>query len=160
MGLRVEALDVAVAQLELALQGALEAAEVGRRQRLLPGLEPERLRARDLRRQVLGHADGLLEVAPRPVDEPRLVRVGVLPRRPRLERVEQAAELRVGLARVENALERRGHLGPRSGAARRHHRVLVPEHQRAERLEVVHLRLALAQVDELLGFSRHCSTFA
>jgi hypothetical protein len=59
---------------------------------------------------------------------------------------------------VERALQRVRHVGAGAGAARRHHRVLVPEHQRAERLEVGDLPQALAQAAQL--GRRHRPTFA
>ena len=85
-----EARDVAVAQLEVARERVAEAREVGGRARLLPGrLAERRRRGSSRRRASVGHAHGLLEVAAQHGDQADVVGVGVLARRPRLERVEQ-----------------------------------------------------------------------
>ena len=136
----LEAGDVAVPQLDLAGEGVAEPPEVVRGARLLPCLLAERVGLRDLRGQLGGDADRFLEVAPRPVDEPDVVGVRVLAGRPRLERVEQRAELRVALAGVDGEGDRRRPLGPRRGAGRGHHRLLVPEQQHPDPVQVAELR--------------------
>ena len=135
----LEAGDVALPQLDVALERGAEVLEVVVRERLLPRVKAGRLRVRDVGGEVGRHADGALVVAPDPADEPRVVTVRVLALRPWLQGVEQAAQAGVGLARVDDALERRGLVGARRSAARRHHRVLVPEEQRTERVEVAQL---------------------
>ena len=67
-----------------------------RRARLLPRLLAERVGAADLGGEVGRHAHGLLVVAARPATSRDVVGVGVLAGGPRLERVEQPAELGVG----------------------------------------------------------------
>ena len=81
----LEALDVAVAQLDVARQRVAEAREVRGRARLLPGLLAERVGVADLRRQRGGHADRLLVVAADGGEQAHVVGVGVLVGRPRRE---------------------------------------------------------------------------
>jgi hypothetical protein len=145
----LEAGDVLVAQLDVAGERVAEQREVVRLAGLLPGLLAERLRARELHRQLGGHARGLLGVAARPADEPHVVGVGVLAVGPRLECGEQPAQLGVGLADVDELRERRRLLGARLGPAGRHDHVLVPEQQRAEAVEVAQLGEPLPQGGEL-----------
>ena len=83
----------------------------------------------------------------------RVVGVRVGRCRPRLERVEQLAESRVGDAVVEDPLERLELIGARVGAAGRHHRVLVPQQQAADAVEVGDLPRAAPQLAELGGFA-------
>ena len=90
-------------------------AEVGGGERLHPRLQALGLGAREPGREVGGHADGLLEVAPRPVDDPCGVGVGGPPRPPTARARRAGGRARVGLARVDRALQRVGHVG--AGAA-------------------------------------------
>ena len=69
----LEALDVPPAQLDVALEEVAEAAVVVGGARLLPGGLAERPRLRHRGGQLGRDADGLLVVAPRPVDEPGVV---------------------------------------------------------------------------------------
>jgi hypothetical protein len=87
--------------------------------------------------------------------QPQVVRVGVLIRGPGLERVEQAADLRVGEAAVADHLERRGVVRAGGGPGRRHHRVLVPEQQGVDAAEVGQLGHALSQRLQLAWGRRH-----
>jgi hypothetical protein len=150
----VEAGDVAVAQIDLPGQGVAEQAEVGLRARLHPGLLTERGGMAHLGREVGRHAHGLLEVAPRLSDQPDLlgVRVGVAD--PALQRVQKPPDLGIGLVLVRDALERRRCVRPRRGAARRHHGVLVPERQRADRAQVGERGEELVEGGELGRSSR------
>ena len=102
-----EAVDVAVAQLDLALERVAEAGEVGRGPRLLPRRLAERRRAARLGGQAGRDAHRLLEVAPQLAQEAHVVGVRVLLGRPGLERVEQPAQLRLGQPVVRDGLERR-----------------------------------------------------
>jgi hypothetical protein len=142
---RLEALDVAVAQLDVARQRVAEAREVRGRARLLPCLLAERVGVAHLRRQRGGHAHGLLVVAADGGEQPHVVGVRVLAGRPGVERVEQPADLGVGQAAVADQLERGGVIGAGGRPARRHHRVLVPEQQRVDAAEVAQLRHPRAQ---------------
>ncbi len=151
VGVALEARDVGVAQIDVAGERVAERREVVRRARLEPGLLALDLGAREVGGERGRHAHRLLEVAAQPADEPDVVGVGVLAVRPRLERVEQPAETGVGLARVDELGQRGAVLGAAVGAGRRHHRLLVPEQQAADRVEVAQLRCALAQRGELGG---------
>ena len=115
-----EAVDVAVAQLDLALERVAEAREVRRGARLLPGRLAERSGAAGLRGEAGRDADGLLEIAPQLPDQAHVVGVGILLGRPRLERVEQprrAADRSAARARRPRA-SRPGRRGrPRRAAA-------------------------------------------
>ena len=77
-----EALDVAVAELDLALERVAEAGEVGGGARLLPGGLAVRGGAADLGGEARRDAHRLLVVAPELAQEADVVGVGVLRRRP------------------------------------------------------------------------------
>ncbi len=136
----LEALDVAVAQLDVARQRVAETREVRGRAGLLPRLLAERVGVADLRRQRGGHAHRLLVVAADGGEHPHVVGVGVLVGRPRVEAVEQPADLGVGDAAVADQLERRGVVRAAGRPVGRHHRVLVPEQQRVDAAEIAQLR--------------------
>jgi hypothetical protein len=145
-----EAADVAVAEVDLVGERVAERREVVGRAGLDPGVLAECFGAGHLGGEILGDADGLLEVAADPPDQARVVGVGVLLGRPRLERVEQRAERRVGLARVDDAREGRGRLGAMLAAGERHHRLLVPEQQAGDRVQVAELPHVALERRELL----------
>ena len=151
----LEAGDVAVAQLDLELERVAEAGEVGGRAGLLPGLLAERGGAARLGRQAGRHPHGLLEVAPQLAQQARVVAVGVLLGRPRLELVEQPAQLGVGQPLVRDRLERRRVVAAGGRAARRHHRVLIPEQERVDPLQVGQDRRALEERGQLGGCGAH-----
>ena len=136
----LEALDVAVAQLDVARQRVAEVREVRGRAGLLPRLLAERGGVAHLRRQRAGHAHRLLVVAPDGGEHPHVVGVGVLVGRPRVEAVEQPADLGIGDAAVADQLERRGVVRAAGRPVGRHHRVLVPEQQRVDAIEIAQLR--------------------
>jgi hypothetical protein len=138
-----------VAELDVVGERVAETAEVGGRPRLLPGLLAERLGPAHLGGEVGRDADGLLVVAADPADRPGVDRVRVLPRGPRLEHIEQPADLRVRAALVHDLGERRELVPARAGAPGRHHRVLVPEQQAEDRVQVGDLGHPLAQEAEL-----------
>ena len=148
LGLR-EAVDVAVAELQVGGQRVAEAGVVGRRAGLLPGRLADGRGAAEVGGQRGGHAHRLLDVAAQRGDQADVVRVGVLLRRPRPQRVEQPAELRVAQLLVGERLQRRLVVAARGRAARRHHRVLVPEHQRLDPPEPGEQPRALVQGGEL-----------
>ena len=151
----LEARDVAVLELDVARERVAEAAEVGRRARLEPRLLPERGGVGQLHGEVGRHAGGLLVVAAHPVQEADVLGLGVLPRRPGRERVEQPPHLGIREPLVEDALERPGLIGASGRRAMGHHRVLVPEQQRADGAEVGQLGHPLPQRDELGGSGGH-----
>ena len=148
MVLAVEAGDVAVAQLEVAGERVAETAEVGRLARLEPGLLAERGGVRHLAGQLRRDPGALLEVAPDPVQQPRVVGVGIGSRRPRLERVEQPADRGVDELLVADPLERGRVVGAADGARAGHHGVLVPEQEREGGVEVDELGHAALEVAE------------
>ena len=150
-----EAAHVLVAELQVPGHRVAEAAVVGGGARRLPRRLAERRGAAHLRRQPRRHPHGLLDVAPHLGDQADVVGVRVLAGRPRLEHVEQPRQLRVGQPLVVDGLQRRRLIAARHGAARGHHRVLVPEQQRADAVEVVEDRRALPQRDELGGDGAH-----
>ena len=86
----LEARDVAVAQLDVALEGVPEVGEVGGGARLLPGLLAERVGVADLGGELGGDADGLLVVAADGGEQADGVGVRVL-RRPPTGRARRAA---------------------------------------------------------------------
>ena len=109
----VEAGDVAALELEHALQGGREVAEVARLARLQPGLLGVRVGARDLRRELGRHRAALRWSRLSARTSAHVVGVRVRGRRPRLERVEQPAELGVGQPVVLDALQRLELVRPR-----------------------------------------------
>ncbi len=90
----LEAGDVAVAQLDVALERVAEVAEVRRRARLLPGLLAERVGVADLGGELGRDARRLLVVVLDGGEQADGVGVGVLARGPRLERRRAAARSR------------------------------------------------------------------
>ncbi len=150
----VEAGDVAVRELEDALQRGLEEREVGLLARGHPGLLRVGVGARDLRREVGRDVDRLVVVAPEVADQRGVVGLGVGLVGEGLQGIEQLAEPRVGDATVDDPLERLELIRPRVGAARRHHRVLIPQEQAADPAQISDLPRPLAQLDELLGLAQ------
>ena len=146
----VEARDVPLLELQEMLERRRERLEARLLARLEPGLLRVCRRPRHLRGEVRGHADGLLVVALEHGDQPHVVRVRVLRSRPRLQLVEDAAELRVGQARVLDPLERLELIRARVRPTRRHHRVLVPQQQAADPVEIGDLAGAPVQFGKLV----------
>ena len=151
----LEARDVAVAQLDVAGERVAEQREVRRRARLLPGLLAQRVGVAHLGGELRGHADRLLVIALDRGEQAHVVGVRVLPLGRRRERVEQAPDLGVGELAVADELERGGVVGAGGGAARRHHRVLVPEQHRVDAAEVGQLGHPLPEGGELGGSAAH-----
>jgi hypothetical protein len=149
----LEALDVAVAELDVAREGVAEAPEVVARTGLLPRLLAERLGPRDVGGQLDRHAHGALEVAFGPAHEPHVVGVGVLGLGPGGQGLEQGPESGIALTGVDDAGDGRRPLGPRLRSRRRHHRLLVPEQQEVERVQIAQLGHPQAEGPEL-GRSR------
>ena len=151
----LEAGDVAVAELDVALERVAEEAEVGRRARLLPGLLAERVGVADLGGELGRHAHRLLVVAPDGGEQADGVGVRVLAGGPRLERVEQPPDLGVDQLVVGDHLERRRVVRAGGGAVRRHHRVLVPEQHRVDAAEIGQLGHPLLERGQLGGRGAH-----
>ena len=131
----LEAVDVAVPQLDVALEQRQEDVEVRRRLRLEPDGRGLRGRLHHLAAQLRRHLDGLRVVAPRRADDRRVPRVRVERVEPRLELVEQPADLRVGQLLVREPLEQRHVARALHEAGRRHRRALVPREQGREVVE-------------------------
>ena len=128
---RLEALDVAALQLDVRAQVGEERGEVVVPARLDPGVVAAGGGAGHLDAQLGGDAARLLVVAAGDADQARVV--GVVRQRllERREPLEQAADLGVGEAVVDDAAEGRERLGARLGAERRHRDALLPaEHAR------------------------------
>ena len=105
--------------------------------RLHPGLLRVRVRRGDLRREVGRHPHGLVVVAREDAVE-RDVVASPGPPTPPTARAGRAAAPSAGIGqpRVLDALERLELIRPRVRPARRHHRVLVPQQQAADPVEV------------------------
>ena len=133
----LEAIDVAVGQLEVLLQVRQEGGEV----RLLARVDPGRKRHRadpghlgpELRRDALR----LLVVAARDPDQAAVVRVEARLFLVVAHLVEQAPDLVVDEELVREAVERPELLGSHLSALRRHLRVLIPAQDRARHVQVV-----------------------
>ncbi len=144
----VEALDVALLQLDVALQERQERGEVGALARVNPCPMAERARARQIGRQVVRHTAGLLVVAPRDADQRCVVGVRVGLREPLLlafQIPEQTADRVVGEALVDDPPECPELLRAQGCRTRRHHRLLVPAEQSAGVGEVLNLCESLTQ---------------
>ena len=131
----LEALDVALAQLDVALEQRQEDVEVRRRLRLEPDGRRLRGRLRHLAAQLGRHLHGLRVVAARDADDRRVPGVGIERVEARLELVEQPADLRVGELLVREPLEQRDVSRALHEAGGRHHRALVPGEQVREGVE-------------------------
>jgi hypothetical protein len=127
--LGLEALDVASAELDVALERPEEELEVRRLLRLLP----YRVRLgggdRHLTAQLDRNLNGLVVHPAREPKEAGVVGVGVERGAGRLELVEQAADLGIGQLLVREALHERDVLCAMADPRRRHRRVLVPHEQ-------------------------------
>ena len=124
--LHVEAVDVALPEVEVLLEHGKERREVVRLPRLDPHRVGERRRPRHLGPQIGRHPARLLPVARRHADEARLEGVVVVALAPVAQLVEQRPDLRVDELRVGDPPDGRELLGADRGALRRHHHVLVP----------------------------------
>ena len=149
---RLEALHVAVLELQVALERGDEAGEVRLGASLEPGLMAERRRSRDLGRKGRRHAARLLVVTARDADQARLERVVrealLVPRK----LLEQPADLVVDQGLVENAAERSHLLGASRSATRRHHYLLIPAEHPPDAPEIREPGEPLLQVGKgLLG---------
>jgi hypothetical protein len=151
----VEARGVAVREIDHALERRPEEREVARVARVHPRLLGVRGGARHLGGQLRRNPHGLVMVAPDRGHEPRVVGVRVDGCRPRLQGVEQVAERGIGQPVVLDPLQRLELVGPRTGAAARHQRVLIPQEQAADAAKVGDLPGPLAQLGELLGRFAH-----
>ena len=142
---RLEALDVAALQLDVLAQVREEGGEVVVPPRLDPGVVAARGGARHLDPELGRHAARLLPVAARDADQARVV--GVVGQRllERCEPVEQASDLGVGEAIVDDAAERGERLGARLGPERRHRHALLPAEHAGGAAEVGDLREPLAE---------------
>ena len=132
----VEARDVASLKLEYPLERGREVVEVALLARLQPGLLGVRVGAGDLRREVGRDLDRLVVIPAQDPHEAGVVGVGVDGGRPRLQRVQQLGEPGIGEAIVLDPLQRLELVRPRPRPARRHHRVLVPQQQAPDPVEV------------------------
>ena len=123
---RLEALDVAALELDVRPQVREERGEVVVLPGLDPGVVPAGRRAGHLDAQLGGNAAGLLPVTARDADQARIV--GVVRQRflERSQPLEQAADLGIGEAVVDDASEGRERLGARLGSERRHRDALLP----------------------------------
>ncbi len=132
----LEALDVPALEVEVPLQRREELREVVRRARLDPHLVAERSCARHLRPELRRDAPLLLPVAPRDADEARVVGVVVERLLERAQPVEQASDLVVREALVDDAAERRERLRPGGVPADGHRHLLIPRehHPRARKI--------------------------
>ena len=150
VAVRLEARDVALAQLEVPL-------EVRQHDRVVLGLagaEPaliaERAGAGDLGTEVGWHPDRLLVVAARDPDQACLERLEVVLLFERTQLLEELAELRRDVELVRDSVQRRPLLRADIGAARRHLRLLVPREDARRLLDVVDLGQSPPQLLEAL----------
>ncbi len=146
-----EELDVAAAELEVALEERAEGRVVVRRLRLAPRHEALRARLDDLGAELGRHARRLLVVLARDPDQRRVVGV-------RVERVlvrTELAEQPLGLGRDEEVerdpVEGRLLLAPDRGAGRRHDHLHVPGEHAPDAAQVGHLGEPRLQLVERLG---------
>ncbi len=146
--LAVEALDVAVAELEVLAQRRQEGGEVVALAGLDPDRDRERRRARHLRAQLGGDLARLLPVAAGDADQARLERVVLVLRLEGLELLEEPTDLGRGELVVGDAPERRELLGATGCSAGRHHHLLVPGEQRGGMREIGDLRQPPCQLVE------------
>ena len=153
----VEALDVALAQLQVVPQHGQEAREVV----ALSGLDPdgiaERRRARHLRPEVGRNLAFLLPVAAGDPDEARLEGVVLVLLLEARELVHEPADLRRDELVVRDPPERRQLLGADAGAARRHHHLLVPAEQLGRRRQVRDFAQTPAKLFEGRAHALHAS---
>ena len=147
--LYLEAVDVALAQIEVLPQDGQERLEVVRLARVDPHLVRERGGARHLGAQLRRHLARLLPVAGADADQARLERVVVLLLAPAAQVVEQPADLGRDELRVRDAPDRRHLLRPDRRALLGHHHVLVPAEESGGLDEIRDLGEALPQVVEL-----------
>ena len=147
---RLEALDVAALELDVRPQVGEERGEVVVPPGLDPGVVPAGRRAGHLDAQLGGHAAGLLPVTARDADQARVV--GVVRQRllERRQPLEQAADLGIGEAVVDDAAEGRERLGARLGSERRHRDPLLPAEHACGAAEVGDLRQPLAECCEIV----------
>ncbi len=135
----VEAVDVALAQVEIRPQDRQEAGEVV----VLARVDPDEVRkcgrARHLRAQVGRDAPRLLPVARDDADEARLEGVVLVLLGEVTRLVEQATDLGRGELLVGDSADGRELLGADRRAAARHHHLLVPRQQRHRLAEVADL---------------------
>ncbi len=145
---RLEAVDVAAAQLDVALERRQEALEARGRLRLEPGRAARGRRERHLGGELGRHPHRLLVPAPGDPHERRVVGVGIERRDDRLELVEEAADRRVDQVLVGEPLDERLVAAADLGAGRRHLRPLVPREQHRQRVEGVNVLEARRQLGE------------
>jgi hypothetical protein len=137
---RLEAVDVPLAQLDVAVEHRQEELEVRRGL----GLEPDRHRfsrgTGHLAAQVGRHAHRLLVVAAGDANRRRVDGVRVERRLDRRELVEEPSDLRVDQPLVRQALHELGVVGAVRSPGRRHSRALVPVEEPAERVQRLDVR--------------------
>ena len=144
----LEALDVALAQVEVRPQGRQERLEVVVAPRVDPHLICKRGRARHLRAEVGRHLARLLPVACGDPDQARLERVVVVLLAPVAQVVDQRAHLGRRELLMRDAADGRQLLGANRGAAPRHHHLLVPAEERQRLAQIADLGEALAELVE------------
>ena len=145
----LEALDVALLQLEVPLEDGEEGGEVVVRPRLDPDLVALRARAQHLGAELGRHLPVLLPVVTRDADQAGVVGVGIERLLERSELLEQRADLVVGELLVRDAAERRERLGARRVPAGRHRDPLVPAEHAHRPMEVGDLGEPLAERAEV-----------
>ena len=145
---RVEAGDVAAAQLDGALERGQEQLEVRRHLRL----EPDRGRIgggpRHLAGELGGHAHGLVVLAPGEADQRGVVGVRVERVLERAQLLDEAAHLGIDQRLMAELLEHGQVRAAARRAGRRHDRPLVPDEQRRDRSQGLDLLEATLELDE------------
>ena len=126
----LEAVDVALAQVEVLAEHGQERREVVVAPRGHPDRVRERRRARHLRTQVGRHLARLVPVARRDADEARLERVVLVLVSEVVQVLEETADISRDELRMGDPADGCELLGANRRAAARHHHLLVPAEQR------------------------------
>src|SRR6266511_2358847 len=145
----IEAVDVAVLELQVLLQMGQHRLVVRVLLRGAPVGHRERARPAHLARQRRRNANRLLVVAPRDADQARVVTVVVEAPLELLQVLEEGTELGSDEALVGQPPDRRERVRTCLRAAGRHHHALVPEEQRGRLPQVVDLAEEAFQLIEL-----------
>ena len=142
---RGKALDVAMLDLESAVEPGAERGEVVVCACVRPGLDALGRELRHLGLELGGDASRFLPVAPGDGDQAGVVRVRVEVGLLGPEPLEQLADLVAHEELVREAVQRRKALGPRRGASGRHHHELIPFEHPGRDDQVLDLRQLTAK---------------